>query len=101
MRHEQANAEREWFAQLQQRAEELDTAIKLVQQATAELERAKTDIEGLEQKLVESNENANTLSTQLKEAREENENFLRDLLKRLQNGKSQAGAAGPNAPNAQ
>ena len=101
VRHEQANAERGRVAQLQQREQELTTAIELVQQATAELERAKTDIEGLEQKLVESNENANTLSTQLKEAREENENFLRDLLKRLQNGKSQAGAAGPNAPNAQ
>ena len=101
VRHEQANAERERVAQLQERDQELFAAIELVQQATAELERAKTDIKGLEEKLNDSNANAKTLRTQLEEARAENENFLRDLLKRLQNGKSQAGAAGPDAPTAQ
>ena len=101
VRHEQANTERERVDQLRLRDQELATAIELVQQATAELERAKTDIEGLEQKLKDSNANAKTLSTQLEEARAENENFLKDLLKRLQNGKSQAGAAGSDAPTGQ
>ena len=101
VQQEHANAERERVDQLRWRKKELAESMRLVQEATDALEQVETDIKDLETKLKKSEERTKELSTQLEKARGENENFLRDLLNRLRNGKSQAGAADPDAPTTQ
>ena len=98
VRHEHAIAERERVGQLQLLNQELAESIRLVRQAAAALEQAEIEIGDLANKLDESTKRAEGLSKQLETARGENEQFLLQLLNRLQNREPQTGAADSNGP---